>query len=235
MKRFPALHALLACLLLTSRCFAQVPPATNDSSTVSPQAESDQAPLKRRFVRVGFDAAIYHPQSTISAGGAVVPEANASVTNNQTITFDAGYYLNRHLAVSLMGGLPPKPSLTGEGSVAAYGTLGSVRYGPAVLSANYHLRPFRRFLPYAGGGLVYAIILRNYDGAISGLKVHNNFGLAIQAGADYQVSRKLEVYADVKQMWLSVNADGKIGGAVPASAKVKLNPTLPSVGLTYRF
>jgi outer membrane protein W len=38
-----------------------------------------------------------------------------------------------------------------------------------------------------------------------------------------------------KQLWLSVNADGLLGGVIPISAKVKLDPTIVSAGIKFRF
>jgi outer membrane protein len=86
-----------------------------------------------------------------------------------------------------------------------------------------------------GAGFAYAIMLHNYDGAVSSLGVHDNFGYALQAGVEYAVTQKWQTFVDVKQLWLSVNADGLIGGLIPVSAKVKLDPTIVSAGIKFRF
>jgi hypothetical protein len=39
----------------------------------------------------------------------------------------------------------------------------------------------------------------------------------------------------LKQLWLSVNADGLLGGFTAVSAKLKLDPTIISAGIKFRF
>jgi len=97
------------------------------------------------------------------------------------------------------------------------------------------VRRFGAFQPYAGPGVAYAIILKEFDGAVSGLDVKNNFGFVIQGGAEYTVARKWNVFVDFKQVWLAVDANGVITGLAPVTAHVKLNPSLVSTGLKYRF
>jgi outer membrane protein W len=63
-------------------------------------------------------------------------------------------------------------------------------------------------------------MLRNCDGAVSSLNVHDNFGYALQAGVEYAITQKWQAFVDIKQLWLSVNADGLLGGFIPVSAKV---------------
>jgi outer membrane protein len=149
--------------------------------------------------------------------------------------FDIGYDPTANTYVMLMAGIPPKPDLNGTGSVTELGKLGSVRYGPAILTGGYRFPVTSNFQPYVGAGFAYAIILHNYDGAVSDLHVHNNFGYALQAGVEYVITRKWQAFLDLKQLWLSVNADGSLGGLVPVTAKVKLDPTIISAGIKYRF
>ena len=84
-------------------------------------------------------------------------------------------------------------------------------------------------------GVAYAIILDNYDGTVSSLSVHNNFGNALQTGVEYAITQKWQALVDLKQLWLSVNADGLLGGVILISAKVKLDPTIVSAGIKFRF
>jgi outer membrane protein len=134
-----------------------------------------------------------------------------------------------------LAGIPPKPTISGQGSIEALGDLGAVRYGPALLTAGYRLPAIGNVEPYVGGGVAYAIIFRNFDGAVENLRVHNNFGSVVQVGADFRITDTLAVFADVKQLWLSVNANGALYGEVPVTARVKLNPTLVSVGIKFRL
>jgi outer membrane protein len=188
----------------------------------------------RWFGRVGVLDAIYYSGARIAVNGAVKPGATAAVSNDATVTVDIGYDLTRNIALMLMAGFPPKPKMTGEGTVASLDRLGEVRYGPVMLTATYRVRDWGAFHPYAGGGVGYAIILKERDASVLDLKVHNNWGLLLQAGAEYDLGQTWSLFADVKKLWLSVNADGVLAGGAPVAASVKLNPILISVGVKFR-
>src|SRR5258707_5822956 len=93
------------------------------------------------------------------------------------------------------------------------------RYGPAILTAGYRITVPGKLQPYLGAGVVYAIMLHNYDSAVSSLNVHDTFAYALQAGVEYAITQKWQAFVDVKQLWLSVNADGLLGGFIPVSAR----------------
>ena len=210
------------------------PVGSSSPSSRSPVGDSQNegSPL---FIRIGVVGAAYHSGATISTGGTVIPGASAIVSNNVSVTFDIGCNITKDISTQLMVGIPPKPTITGEGSVAALGELGAVRYGPAILSGLYKARRFGPFQPYAGVGAAYAIILKDHDASVSDLHVRNNFGFVIQAGAEYMLARKWSLFADFKEVWLAVDAHGLIANVAPVTAHVKLNPSLVSAGFKYRF
>jgi len=157
------------------------------------------------------------------------------VTDNSTLTLDIGYDITHDVAALLMVGVPPKPLINGRGAVATLGQLGQVRYGPVILTGRYTVRPWGALWPYAGTGVAYAIILNIHDAAVSRLEVHNHFGLVLQTGAEWSVGGNWEIFADLKQLWLAVNAKGLLGGGVPVKAHVTLNPSLVSLGMKARL
>jgi outer membrane protein len=187
------------------------------------------------FVRLGIVDAIYDSGATIASNGQVIPGSTAHVTNNVTLTFDLGYDITENLSVMLMLGVPPKPSVEGRGTIEPLGRLGKVRYGPVILTGTYRFKAGDLVQPYFGLGVAYAVILRDFDASVSELHVHNNWGFVLQAGAEYQVSRNWSLFFDYKRLWLAVNAKGFIGDATPIRARVKLDPTLVSAGVKYRF
>jgi outer membrane protein len=187
------------------------------------------------YGRVGALGAIYHSSATIATEAGAIPGATAHVSNSETATLEVGYDVTSNAYLVFLAGVPPKPTISGEGSVQALGKLGEIRYGPAILSAGYRLPAFGYIQPYVGAGAAYAIIFRNYDAAVTDLRVHNHFGSAVQAGADFRINDTLAVFVDVKQLWLSVNANGSLNGEIPVTARVKLNPTLISAGIKFRL
>jgi NADH:quinone reductase (non-electrogenic) len=207
--------------------------ATVATSYTPPVNESPSAAEKGWVIGVGTTNAFYHSGATIATSGQVIPGATANVSNNLTFIFDVNRYVAKDFSLSLMAGFPPKPTITGEGSVASLGELGKVRYGPAILTAEYHIPKLRAFRPYVGAGTGYAIILKEHDAAVSDLKVHNNWGTVLQAGAEHKLSGNMALFVDVKEVWLDVNAHGSLYGAVPVTARVKLDPTIVSVGIRF--
>jgi outer membrane protein len=197
--------------------------------------EGEPAPQDRWFGRMATLAAIYHSSATIATSAGVLPGATVTLDNNVTVGFDVGYQIKKNLTATLALGIPPKPTITGEGTVTALGALGRVRYGPAIVTLCYHARLWKGFGIYAGPGTGYAIILKEHDAAVSQLDVHNNWGLVLQAGAEHRFSGKGDVYADFKYVWLDVDADGFLAGGVPVTARVKLDPLLVSVGVKFRL
>jgi outer membrane protein len=187
------------------------------------------------YGRVGALGALYHSSATVDTDAGRIPGASAHVSNSETGTIEVGYDVTPSAYVVFLAGIPPKPTISGQGSIQALGDLGAVRYGPALLTAGYRLPAFGNVQPYVGGGAAYAIIFRNFDAAVEHLRVHNHFGSVVQVGADFRVNDRLAVFADVKQLWLSVNANGALDGEVPVTARVKLNPTLVSVGIKFRL
>jgi outer membrane protein len=186
------------------------------------------------FVHVGFIDAIYDSGARIALGGHMLPGATVNVSNNATLGLDLGYDVTRNISIVLSAGFPPKPNITGQGSVAAYGSFGKVRYGAGIVTATYTWHDWGAFQPYVGTGLAYAIIIHPRDGALQDLGVNNNFGLVLQAGAKYAVDNNWSFYVDAKKLWLSVDAKGELIG-LPVRASIKLNPVLVTTGVEYHF
>ena len=210
-------------------------PASKPTPGATSPATTPKQPTYRWYVKASQAVALYRSKATVSAAGTVVPGASAKVTNQPLELIDVGYHVTPNIAVNFMTGIPAKPKITATGAIATYGTLGHVLYGPGVLSMQYQEKHFGRFQPYAGGGAVYAIMLKNYDAAIEDLKVKNHWGSAVLGGADYMFTPRLGAFVEGEQLWLSANARGNIAGVVPATAHVQLNPTKIALGVKYCF
>jgi outer membrane protein len=177
----------------------------------------------------------YHSSATIATNGQPLSGGDAKASNNMTVTFDLGYDIKKDISVSVTSGIPVKPHVTGEGTAASLGILGKVRYGPAIFSGQYRFSKIGRFRPYAGGGAAYAIIFKDFDGSVKDLKVHNNWGSVIQGGAEYEVNSKYTLFVDFKEVWLAVNAHGVLGDGTDVKARVKLNPSVVTVGIKFHL
>jgi outer membrane protein len=239
----------IVVVLASQSVYAQDQPTTSpgeeenvsNSAVETPETDSDaqlpRLPLKqsRWFSRVGFLVAPYHSSATIATNGQPLSGSTAEASNNMSVTFDLGYQFSRNFSVTATSGIPVKPHVTGEGTAAPLGILGKVRYGPMILAGQYRFPKIGRFRPYAGGGAAYAIIFKNIDGSVKDLKVHNNWGSVLQGGAEYEVNSKYTFFVDFKEVWLAVNADGVLSDGTKVKARVKLNPSLLTVGIKFHL
>ena len=188
----------------------------------------------RWFVRAGVLGALYESHATFATSGEAIPGATAHARDNVTAIFDVGYDITDKFAVMLMSGMPPRTAVEGRGTVAPLGTLGAVRLGPVFLTGIYRLPKLGALRPYVGAGGAHAFILKDFDGSVTHLKVHDNSGVVLQAGFEYRWSESWGVFVDYKRLWLRLNADGLVG-SMPVTARVTLNPNLVSAGVRYQF
>lgn len=214
---------------------AAAPQATESAPPPAPAVSTPSPRPSRWYGRVGGVAAFYRPGAKVALGGLGVPNSSVDVSTDTGLAFDIGYDASDKVSVQFMFGVPPRPSITGERAIASLGELGEVRYGSVTLTGLYRLPRVGPVRPYAGLGGAYAIIVRAHDGSVSNLRVHNDWGFVLQGGAEVPVGRRVALFADVKRIWLSVDADGTVAGGVPVDARVRLDPTLVSAGLKFRF
>ncbi len=123
---------------------------------------------------------LFDADAQVRTGAAVLPGATVSIDPNVTAITEIGYRWRR-IGISLTGGIPPLATVKGAGTLAPYGTLGKIRYGPVVLTAHYHFAGLGRLRPYVGGGAVFLLIFDNRDAAVTQLRVQNHWGAALQA------------------------------------------------------
>ena len=213
--------------------------AERDEPETEPVSDAQLNPTSFKqdpcFTRLGFLVAPYHSSATIATNGQLLSGGSAKASNNMSVTFDLGYEITKNISVLVTSGIPVKPHVTGEGAAASLGILGKVRYGPAIFSGQYQFPKIGKFRPYVGGGAAYAIIFKNIDGSVKDLKVHNNWGSVIQGGTEYEVNSKYTFFVDFKEVWLAVNADGVLSDGTGVKARVKLNPSLITVGIKFRL
>jgi len=185
------------------------------------------------YLHTGPGALVFSASAIVRETGAVLPGGTVSIAPNLTEITELGYRW-RHVAVSLTGGLPPRATVDGAGSLAPLGTLGHIRYGPVVLTAHYHIGGWGRFQPYIGGGPVLLLIFKDTDGAVSRLDVRDHLGICAQLGTEFTLSRHWSLFVDAKKAALKTDATAWLGVAAIA-ADIKLNPLVASGGLSFRF
>jgi outer membrane protein len=181
------------------------------------------------------------PETNAQAtGGGLFPVANIAIRPNYTLGLEVGYYITPNIAIVLSSGVPPIAHFkaTGDPEAGALGTnlIGSVRYGPVALLLRYQFTQFGAFQPYGGIGVAYLLNLGNIsDGPVTNFSVDQNFGLALQAGADYMLTPNWGVFVDGKKVFLSTDAQGLYLGTTPVRAHVTIDPWIATAGITFKY
>lgn len=185
--------------------------------------------LQPGIALVGFDES-----AVIAAGGAIIPGADATLSNATTFGLVIGYKFSSKFSAIALVGVPPKTDIVGKGTAVDGVPVGSLRYAPAVLAVNYHL-PLGKFKPFVGAGFNYTIVLKEFDNAVVDLDAKNMLAPAVRVGFEIMFSKKLGLFASANKIWGSTNATGMLGGTTPVDIDAKLNPLIIHIGLTYHL
>lgn len=148
--------------------------------------------------------------------------------NNKVIwEIDASYFFTPNIAVEVIATTPQKQTVTLNGTTA----LGTLRHLPPTVTVQYHFLPEGTLVrPYAGVGVNHT-----HFSAVNlapGLDIdRNSWGLALQVGADFPITKQVYLNVDLKKIDIrtSVYSNGANLGLV------KVDPLLFGVGIGYRF
>lgn len=207
MKKFLLAASLFA--LSTSAVFAQ-----------STAADAGQSPWLLRVRAVHIDSA--DKDST---------PLNLSLSNKTIPEVDVSYFFSPNVAAELILTYPQKHDLRSNGT-----KIGTLKHLPPTLLAQYHFTQFGKFKPYLGAGVNYTRFSSvNFDPAVAAALQpsikKNSWGLALQAGFDYQLDQNWSLNLDVKKVQIKTDVrsfGNKVGS-------FKADPLLVGVGVGYRF
>lgn len=164
-----------------------------------------------------------------SADKGSLGDAGLKLDNKTFPEVDITYFFTPNLAAELVLTYPQKHDLT----LGAMGKVGTVKHLPPTLSLQYHVTGLQGFRPYVGVGINYTrfsnlnlIVPSSYD--------KNSFGLAFGAGVDVPLSGGWLLNLDVKKVHIHLT-DVNIPALNVSNGTFKVDPTLISVGVGYRF
>lgn len=230
-------RAALATAAAAAAAFASLAVALPAQAQTSASAAPDTAPKSPWRLYAGPAHIGFSTSAQVQAGGQLVPGGNATADSNNSLGFGAIYDFHPGWSAEIALGLPPTTALKGTGTLAGAGTLGKVKYGPAVLSVRRQLWDEGPVRPYIGAGINYTLVLESRDGFVSNLDVKNGFGPVLQVGFEVPIDQRWSFFVDAKKIWLKTTATGTLPalGGAPAYAKVRLDPLVVTAGLSYRF
>lgn len=144
---------------------------------------------------------------------------------------DLSWFFTPHFAAELILTYPQKHTLHANGSA-----IGSLKHLPPTLTLQYHFNPAGTVRPYVGAGLNYTHFSGvEFAPAVQaalhpGIK-HASWGAAWQLGADVEIGKGTYLNFDLKRVDLQTT----VYSSGTAAGKFKVNPTLASIGLGWRF
>lgn len=149
--------------------------------------------------------------------------------NDKTIPeVDISYFFSPNVAAELVLTVPQRQRVS---STAVGGDIGTFKHLPPTLLLQYHFTGLQGFKPYVGAGVNYTRISSVKLDATASLD-KESWGTALQVGVDVPLSKNWSLNVDLKKV--QIRTDVYTGGTTN-HGELRLDPTLASVGLGYRF
>lgn len=184
--------------------------------------------------------------SSLKFDGAAAPGTGATVDSNTQVGLNFVYMLSNNLGIEVLAATPFKHSVGVSGlGPGLDGKLATIKHLPPTVSAVwYPLNSNGAFKPYVGAGINYTTFfsedlsnLREAQG-FSGLSLSDSWGLAVQVGADYMLTDKLMLNAQVRYIDIGTDASVNGPGALAINktkVSVDIDPMVYMFGLGYKF
>jgi len=168
----------------------------------------------------------------------------ADVDDGIAAVFNLTYFLSPNWGIELLAATPFDHDIDGRGALEPLGKLGETKHLPPTLSLQYHFRPNQTVRPYIGAGINWTLFFddsvrdstheaivatangalgTNFSGGRSKLSIDDSFGLALQAGIDFQITDRWFTNFDLRYIQIDADADIKTETFDGAGSPVLLN------------
>ncbi|MDR9752922.1 OmpW family outer membrane protein [Pseudomonas sp. SZMC_28357] len=171
----------------------------------------------------------------------------ATISNDTQLGLNFAYMVTNHLGIELLAATPFEHDVKIKGTAlsAANGNLGSFKQLPPTLSLVYYpLDSSSAFQPYVGAGVNYTWMFDenvSSDAEANGFshfRAKNSWGMAWQVGADYMLTDRLMLNAQMRYIDIDTRATVENDAVAPgtrARVNVDADPFIYMVGLGYKF
>ncbi|MFT5708161.1 MAG: outer membrane protein [Oceanospirillaceae bacterium] len=166
----------------------------------------------------------------------------ASVSSSTQLGLTFEYMLTAQWGVEVLAATPFRHNLKGQGGALANTDIGSVKQLPPTLSMMYHFPTEGDFDPYLGAGINYTAffsedLASGTANAVStgSLKLDNSWGVALQAGFDYQLNDKWLLNSSVRYMDIDTKGTIDFDSGSVANVNVDIDPWVYSIMIGYKF
>ncbi|KAF0867102.1 OmpW family protein [Pseudomonas sp. LD120] len=197
--------------------------------TVNPKADSGSVKVDRG------------PAAGTNLGG------KATMDSDTQLGLNFAYMITNNIGIELLAATPFEHDvkLKNTGLAAANGKLGTLKHLPPTLSVVYYPMDSKSvFQPYVGAGINYTWIYDEHVGSraqaegFDNFRAKNSWGLAWQVGADYMLTDKLMLNAQVRYIDINTTAyvdNNSVAPGTRAKVNVDVDPMVYMVGLGYKF
>jgi len=170
----------------------------------------------------------------------------ATLDSDTQLGLNFAYMVTDKIGIELLAATPFSHSVGIKGSPAGLdvlnGNLGDIKHLPPTLSVVYYpLDSKSAFKPYLGAGINYTWFFDESTSSsaeakgFDGLSLDNSWGLAFQVGADYMLTDKLMINAQVRYIDIDTTAYTNLDGVGRLKVDVDVDPMVYMVGLGYKF
>lgn len=163
--------------------------------------------------------------------------AEVSVDGATSLGITIGYMLSDTLGIGVLGALPFKHEIQGEGAIASLGKIAEVKHLPPTVTLQYHFAPESGVRPFVGAGLNYTTFFSeettgDLAGITDSISLDNSFGLAAEAGVDIDLNQDWFLSA---QLWyIDIATEAKLGAGL-GTIDVDINPWVLMIGAGRSF
>ena len=187
------------------------------------------------MLRVRLVGVLPTSSGTVYNAAGPIAGSNVRVTNSIVPEIDISYFFTKNIAVEAICCVTPH-TVNAAGSIAGLGQIGKTIAFPPTVLLQYHFTDFGAFKPYVGVGVNYTHYFGNGSGPLfANLSIKDSWGVAGQVGFDYMIDKHWGFNVDVKKLLMQPNATVTLLPATPLTAKVKIDPWIVGMGVTYRF
>lgn len=168
-------------------------------------------------------------------------DSQSTVNDNVIPSLAVEYFVTNNFSLETIAGVT-QHDVDGAGPLEGAELVSDVKVIPATVTAKYHIDTGTGFKPYLGAGAAYFMYFGDDAGAgvqplgITDADLTNEFGLALQAGADIAIGESgFGLSVDAKRYFMDVDARFFDDGVEVLRTEHSLDPWVVSAGVTFSF
>ncbi|MFN2100686.1 OmpW/AlkL family protein [Altererythrobacter sp. MF3-039] len=164
----------------------------------------------------------------------------SEANNNITPTVAVEYFISNNFSIETIAGVT-QHDVDGLGGLDGAELVSDAKIIPGTVTLKYHFDVGSGFKPYIGAGPAYFIVFGDDAGAdvaalgVTDVDLTNEFGFALQAGADIALSEGFGLSIDAKRYFIGTDARFFVDDTEIIRTKHDLDPWVLSAGAYFRF